>query len=222
MVALLLAVDLHRRGRDPQAALCLALGFEKFNLLFLIPLALAAHGRKRLLAWLSLWLAALAGISFALLGPGGFRNYASLLTNPFMDTLLLQAWNLRALLGNLGLSGPVSFTVAMLGALLWFVWLIRQVDFDLAVWLAVWFGLLLSWHSYPYDYALALPLIYLLYRNRCLGAAGFLLVGGMWLHAAPGSRTAVGMTLLALAMTAEMAWRLRAAGAKRGLEQPRL
>jgi hypothetical protein len=208
LASLLLALRFHRLGRDWPAALALAFAFQKFNLLFLLPLALWLHGKRSLLLKFGGCLAALALCSALLVGRSGIGDYAALLQNDLMDTMLLDAWNLRATLSRLG-GGPGFFLACVAVAALWFVRLGSRIEFELAWWLAVLFGLVMSWHSYAYDYTLALPLLCLLWAGARVSLAGLWLAGGLWPHFLLGEAMSWAVAPMALLLSVELYWRER-------------
>jgi len=65
----------------------------------------------------------------------------------------------------------------------WFLFVARRLRFETAFWSAVGLSLLLAWHSFKYDYALAFPFFYLLWREHRVRLAALCLCGGLWLHA---------------------------------------
>jgi hypothetical protein len=106
LAALLLSRRFHRRGRDWMAVLALTLAFEKFHLLFLIPVALWLHGKRSLVWKLGICLATVTAASALLVGRSGWSDYAALLRSDLMDTPFLEAWSLRAMLGRLAAAPP--------------------------------------------------------------------------------------------------------------------
>ncbi len=181
LAALLLALRFRRRGSMWPAAICLALAFQKFHLLFLVPVALGLHRERALLVRFGACLAALALASVALVGPSGVRQYIELMQSDLMDTWFYDAWNLRATLWRLG-GDRVVLWACMAALAAWFVWIQSRLDLETAFWLSVAFGLVITWHSYPYDYLLALPLLHVLWTRHGLVSAPLLLLGSLWPH----------------------------------------
>lgn len=181
LAALLVSLLFHRLGRDWIAALALAFAFQKFNLLFLIPLVLWLHGKRSLLFKFGICLAAAAAGSVLLVGRSGMLDYAALMRSDLMDTMFLDAWNLRATVWRWG-GGRTIFLACAAAVAVWFVRLASRIEFEPAWWLSVLFGLVLTWHSYAYDYTLALPLLCLLWTRARVSLAGIWLVGGLWAH----------------------------------------
>jgi hypothetical protein len=209
LLLLLLGVYFFRGGREWAAALCLAVAFEKFNLVFLVPVALLLHGKKSWVWKLAACGAGLAALSLALVGVSGFRQYLGMLSGGSLDALFYDAWNLRSLVWRFG-GNPVVLGVVTAACAAWFVWLSRRVEWDTAFWLAVGFSALVSWHSYSYDYAVSLPMFYLLWaRHRVYLALPFL-AGGLWPHLFLMQEVSWAVSLLVLAASVELAIRSRA------------
>lgn len=208
LAALLLALRFHRLGRDWLAALALTFAFQKFNLLFLIPLALLLHGKRSLLLKLVGCLAASAAAGALLVGRSGILDYAALVSGDRMDTMFLDAWNLRATVWRWG-GGRTIFLACVSVVVVWFIWLGSRIEFELAWWLSVLFGLVVTWHSYAYDYTLALPLLCLLWADARASIAGIWLAGGLWIHFLVGEAMSWMVAPLALLLSLEIYWRER-------------
>jgi hypothetical protein len=179
---LLLALLFHRRGADWAAAFYLSLAFQKFHLLLLVPVLLLLHAKRSLLMKFSLWIGFWGALNVALIGPDGVRDYISMLGAGVVDRLFVRSWNLRSLAFYFGW-GKTGYVagVVLVGA--WFIWLARRLRFEAAFWSAVGLSLLLAWHSFKYDYTLAFPLFYVLWREHQVRLAAVLLGGGLWVHA---------------------------------------
>ncbi len=219
LLALLLAIHCHRRGRDWMAALLVGLCFEKFNLVFLLPVALFFHRKARWLARLIACGASLTALSLALIGRVGVGAYGELLTDGSLDALFNEAWNIRTLIWRLGWNQALYLTATAL-VLAWMAWIIRRGDFETSFWLAAAAAPLISWHSYAYDYVVALPALYLLWARYRVFLSGLFLHGGLWPHFALTHRISWVIALLMIAMTIELYWRTRGTSTGKHLDDP--
>jgi hypothetical protein len=179
---LLLAMLLHRRGDDWASAFFLSLAFQKFHLLLLVPLVLFLHGKRAWLARFACWIGCWTVLNVALIGPAGLRNYVSVLGAGVVDRLFARSWNLRSFVFHFGWD-KAGYALAALAVVLWFIWLARRLRFEMAFWTAVGLSLLLAWHSFKYDYTLAFPFFYLLWREYRMWLSAVLLGGGLWVYA---------------------------------------
>jgi hypothetical protein len=179
---LLLALLFHRQGRDGVAAFFLSLAFQKFHILLLVPLALLLHGKGRLLWRFAAWAGFWAVLNVALVGPAGLRSYLQVINAGIVDHFFVRSWNLRSFAFHFGWGKPGYVLGALLVAA-WFAWLARRLRFETAFWCGVSLSLLLAWHSFKYDWVLAFPFFYLLWRQYRVWLAGVCLFGGLWVHA---------------------------------------
>ena len=208
LLAFLLAIHFHRRGRDWPAAVYLAFAFQKFNMVFLLPAALLLHKRTSLFVKLTSVVAGLAALSVALIGLDGVRAYFQLLTDGSLDALFTNAWNIRALVWGLGWNQPLYVLLTLL-VLAWLVVLLRRLEFETAFWLSIAGSLLVSWHSSNYEFTVALPLMYLAWSRYRVYMAAFLLVFGLWPHFHYMQRMSWLVTIALLVFTIELWWKSR-------------
>jgi Glycosyltransferase family 87 len=181
LLALLGAIAFLREDRLWPAALCLGFCFQKFNMVYLLPVVLVLHGRFDLLKRLAVVVSALGAISVAAIGPSGVQSYLGLLTGGSLDSMFWDAWNIRAAVWHFGWR-PEVYAACTVIALAWSVFLLRRTDFETAIWLSVACSLIVSWHCYSYDYAVALPFFYIAWKQRRVWLAGLVIAGGLWPH----------------------------------------
>ena len=208
LLAALLAIHFHRRGRDWPAAACLAFAFQKFNMVFLLPAALLLHKKTSFFVKLTTVVAGLAALSVALIGLDGVWGYYQLLTRGSLDAMFRDAWNIRALVWRFGWNQPLYVLLTVL-VLTWLVVLLRKLEFETAFWLSIAGSLLVSWHCFNYDYAVALPLMYLAWSRYRVYMAAFLLVFGLWAHFYYMDRMSWLVTIALLVFTIELWWKSR-------------
>jgi hypothetical protein len=92
LVAVLLATFLlAERRRDGLAGAVLSLALCKFHLIILLPIALLASRRWRMLAGFALGALGLGAVSLILVGPQGIAAYVHLLMNPELRSLVAPA-----------------------------------------------------------------------------------------------------------------------------------
>lgn len=207
LLALLLGLKFHRQGRTWIAAACWAFTFQKFNMLFLLPVVLLVHHQRVLLQRLAVLGVALATLSVSVIGREGLSAYLTLLTNGSLDELFWTAWNIRAMVWQLGWSRPL-YLLLTVTAIAGSVWLIRKLPFETAVWFSVAASLFLSWHSYCYDYTVALPFFLLAWRQHCVYFAGAALAGAFWAHFFDGDATSWVIALALLAAGVELSFKV--------------
>lgn len=217
LLALLLGLKFHRQDRAWLAAACCAFAFQKFNMLYLLPVVLLVHREHKLLERLAVFGVALAVPSVSAIGPDGLNAYLALLTNGSLDELFWTAWNIRAMVWHFGWSQPL-YALLTAAAIVGSVWLIRKLPFETAVWFSVAASLLLSWHSYCYDYTVALPFFYLAWRQYHVYLAGAALAGAFWPHFFDADATSWLIAAALLAAGIELA--LKLAPANRPKQQP--
>jgi hypothetical protein len=203
---MLLALYFHREGRDGLAAFCLSLAFQKFHLLLLVPVALLLHSKRALFWRLAGWLGFWGALNVGLIGSGGVRDYLHVVGAGVVDRLFVRSWNLRSLAFHFGWDKPGYIAGAILVGV-WFVWLARRLRFETAFWAAVGLSLLLAWHSFKYDYALAFPFFYLLWREYRVRLASLFLFGGLWVHALAFERQTWIMAPLMVGLSVLLWWR---------------
>jgi hypothetical protein len=208
LLALLGAIFFLRENRLWPAALCLGFCFQKFNMVYLLPVALLLHGRYDLLKRLAIVVSALAAISIAVIGPSGVKEYLGLLTGGSLDVMFWDAWNIRAGVWRFGWR-PEIFAACTLVAVAWSVFLLRQTDLETAIWLSVACSLIVSWHCYSYDYTVALPFLYLAWKQRRVWLAGLVIAGGLWPHFFLMEKLSWVVTIVLLLATVEFWFRGR-------------
>ena len=208
LLAALLAIHFHRRGRDWPAAACLAFAFQKFNMVFLLPAALLLHKKTSFFVKLTSLVAGLAALSVALIGLDSVRAYYQLLTAGSLDAMFSDAWNIRALVWRLGWDQALYVLLTIL-VLAWVVVLVKKLEFETAFWLSIAGSLLLSWHCFNYDYSVALPLLYLAWSRYRVYTAALLLVFGLWPHFYYMDRMSWLVTIALLVFTIELWWKSR-------------
>ncbi len=151
-----LAYLLAERQRDFGAGLLLSLCAIKFHLLVLLPIALIAHRRWRILggglAGGTVWIAA----SFATAGWDWPRRYLDLLANPILHPSpeLMPSFHNVADAYQLGLTLEIAFglTIAALVA-----WTAARSNFATSYGLALAAGPLVCHHAYSQDLTLLIP-----------------------------------------------------------------
>lgn len=87
LVAVIAAYTLAEKDRDYAAGAVVALTLVKFHLLLLLPLAMWAAGRRKILAGYAAMAAALVLLSVALAGTAGVETYLAMLTDPTLAGL---------------------------------------------------------------------------------------------------------------------------------------
>ena len=87
LAAVIAAYLLAEQGRDYVAGAVVALTLVKFHLLLLLPLAMWAAGRRKILAGYAAMATALVMASVALAGPRGVELYVQMLTDPTLAGL---------------------------------------------------------------------------------------------------------------------------------------
>lgn len=87
LAVLIVSFRLIEKGRDFAGGVVLGLLLVKFHLALLWPVALVIERRFRTLAGFAATGVAAAGLSLALIGPGGVRSYVRLLRNPGLTFL---------------------------------------------------------------------------------------------------------------------------------------
>lgn len=116
--ALVIAWRLARDHHDIAAGLVLAVILLKPNTAFVVPLAIAASGRRRMFATFSIASAAVIGVVLVTVGAGGLETYLNQLQHPPPGT---DAVTLEAALGVSGMSA-VGLRIALLAVVLWAAW----------------------------------------------------------------------------------------------------
>jgi alpha-1,2-mannosyltransferase len=115
-VSLLLYVLIYRalsRDQDRLAALWAALGLFKPQLFFVFPLVLLARRSWSSLVVYILTTLGLAGVSLALVGPGGLQGWLRILTEPESGQVLVNAWRMVSLKPFLDTLLPAQPMVAL-------------------------------------------------------------------------------------------------------------
>jgi hypothetical protein len=159
LLVVILAYELMERGRDFVAGAVLGIFLIKFHLLFLLPLALLAARRFRMLAGF-----ASAGVAYALswvaiVGVQGIGGYVRLLTRKDLANLEPERFwmpNLRGIATDLNLNF-LLVTIVLGAAMVYSVWAVRRAP--LWQWLGVTLiaSMVVAPHAYPYDITPLLP-----------------------------------------------------------------
>jgi hypothetical protein len=184
---------------DVAAGALLALATFKPHVIFLVPIAILVSRRWELLASFSAASAALATLSFAMVGKRGFEQWFRLLGAPTTDVLPWGMGNIRALTFHFSavlVSMAVAVTVIALGVTLWRRPLIWKLSATLVA------GLLLSPHTYIQDYSVA-AIVGLAALHPVLRYALFL--PWTYFHPTFGSRDVVPFVVLAIVCLVNLA-----------------
>ncbi|HZS49682.1 MAG TPA: glycosyltransferase family 87 protein [Bryobacterales bacterium] len=152
-LALLVASTLRQAllGRDRLAGILLGLCCFKPHLVWLLPMAPLVAGRRRMFWSFAATAGALAALSIAALGTAGLRDWILLLRSPFSDYMPETMCNWRGLARHLGPAPAAAAAIFILGSVV--IILCRASDAE-KVLAALVASLLLSPHTYHYDYAL--------------------------------------------------------------------
>jgi hypothetical protein len=154
LLTLMVAYSLHLagKGQDVEAGLLLGLAVYKPHLVWLLPVALLASGRRKMVCSFLAVACSLAALSFAAVGPAGVREYLELVRRPSSDFLPETMGNVRAL----GLQwGTAAGVAAALLVVVCFGIVIRKGSWHARTAAALFTALLLSPHTYCQDYSLA-------------------------------------------------------------------
>lgn len=160
-----------RRKRETLAGVLLALTLFKFHLFLLVPVALVAARKWRVLASYSAGGLVLAMLSLFLCGWQGVRSYAALLLRKDLATLAPspeRMLGLNGLLANLGVNSPLAtLPLAIVVMLL----VVRCACVSRENWHWFWSAvagsLLISPHTYAYDGAvLLIPGLLAIFRGE--------------------------------------------------------
>jgi hypothetical protein len=152
LLTLLVGYGLYVAARQQYvtAGIILALASFKPQAVFLLPIAMIAARKWRMLgAFLSTG-AALLLVSFAMVGMQGFREWLDPLRSPTTDFGVAGMGNLRSIGLNLGI--PAMIGIAALATAAFALTLYRRPFLEGAC-VAVLMGLLLSPHTYTHDYS---------------------------------------------------------------------
>lgn len=135
----------------------------KFHLILLLPVAMVTARRWRALAGFLAVAAVEIGVSVAMIGEAGVRQYAALLTRKDLETLSPSSErmiNAQALLANSGVDTwwvrvvAVAAVVMFMGVVVW-----RSRDGFGWFWMGILGSVLIAPHAYQYDAVLLMPLI---------------------------------------------------------------
>ena len=137
-------------GHETRGGVLLALALFKPHVLWLTPFALLASGKRRALCSFLAAGAALAAVSFAIVGPRGIGQWIELLQSPATDRLPERMSNLRAVGIHWGPAGLVPAAVVVVASLLV---IFRRGGFQEQFAGALFGSLLLSPHTYIQDYS---------------------------------------------------------------------
>lgn len=153
ILVLLLAYGLHLtfQNRQIQAGIALALCSFKPHLIFALPLALLASGKRKTLYSFLAAGSALAAFSLAALGPQGVREWIALLRDPSTNYLPGTMANIRAVVIHFGWPVGAAGVVVVLAA---FGFILRRGSFADQVAAALIVAPLLSPHNQRYDLSL--------------------------------------------------------------------
>lgn len=152
LLTLLVGYGLYVAARQQHvtAGIILALASFKPQAVFLLPIAMIAARKWRMLgAFLSMG-AALSLVSFAMVGMQGFREWLDLLRSPTTDFGVAGMGNLRSIGLNLGI--PAMIGIAALATAAFALTLYRRPFLEGAC-VALLMGLLFSPHTYTQDYS---------------------------------------------------------------------
>lgn len=181
LLVMLAAWTLMERDKDSWAGLVLSLTLFKFHLFLLLPLAIIARGRWKLLGGYAAGGIAMAAVSFVMVGRAGMEGYLALLTRKDLSTLAPSPGmmvGMNAVAVNLGLDSGWLVALLTAGAVGLVVWAARRPGADLYwFWTAVVGSMLVSPHTYEYDLsALLVPTLMVAFSNsrRSLRIAGAL------------------------------------------------
>ena len=140
------------KGSDGLAGLLLGLGAYKPHLIWLLPLALIAERRWKMLSSFAATCCGLALVSLAAVGPDGIRQWIKLVQDPSSDISPPIMGNIRALGLHFGpIAGGVA--VSLVVVCLWLV--LRRGKPQDGVTACLFAAILLSPHAYWQDYSLA-------------------------------------------------------------------
>lgn len=148
------ALFLESTGRAGYAGFALGLCAWKPHLIWLLPLALLASGRRRMSAWFLATGSALLAFSFLAVGVTGLRQWGALAQSSSTDIHPLEMANIRALALNFG---PVCATGATVLLIICFCVVMHYGSFHQRVSAALLTALLVSPHAYWQDCSLLAP-----------------------------------------------------------------
>jgi hypothetical protein len=175
-----LALHLVMSGRETAGGIVAALLLVKPHLAWGAPLALLAAGRRKAFGAFAVSAAALLGVSAALVGPSGLRQWVSLLASPETDLVPGSMFNLRALALEAGPAPAMAVAGIVIASFLCVAW---RGTFSDKLACGVLAPLLFSPHTYPQDLALAAILPFFAIDSRVRWA-----VFVPWLYLAPPGR----------------------------------
>lgn len=163
------AYRLARQERPLAAGIVLSLGFAKFHLFLLWPLALVASKRWKMLSGLLAGAAAEAVVSLALGGWVSIERYAALLRKKDLERLSPSPEimvNIQGIAANLFGESALAAAILTLAALvLWWI-TVRRAELELWWSATALTGLLIVPHVYGYDAGLLLlPIWLILFRT---------------------------------------------------------
>ncbi len=165
----LAAFSLGERNRELAAGAVFGLALIKFNLLVLLPLAMLAGKRWRMLAGYTATVAGIALVFLALDGAASLGAYRDLITNPdirWLEPNPNRMINLASIGANLGLPLVLVYAASGLTGIL-ALWSARKAPLWLWLSLAMIGSVLINPHAYSYDGAmLLLPLWLVLYLSE--------------------------------------------------------
>ncbi len=137
-------------GEDVLAGIVLAACAFKPHLIWALPLAMLAAGKRKMLGSFLAMGGLLAAVSFAAVGPAGIREWVAMLQSPTTDALPDRMGNVRAMGLHFGSTAGIiaaAAAVAALGAALWKGSATQKFSAALIA------SLLLSPHTYGQDFA---------------------------------------------------------------------
>jgi hypothetical protein len=170
----ILAFELTDRGKPTAGGAVLALMLIKFHLILLWPVALLLQRRWKMLAGFCAAAIAEAGLSLALGGVEGARNYVALLRNKSLDHLSPSKELMISFSGlteNLGIDSPVAIAAIILAILLIFAFAVYQAPLWKMFAVTAVASLLVAPHVYGYDATLLLlPFLLTIFHSQLPGA----------------------------------------------------
>jgi hypothetical protein len=170
----IVAFELMDRGKAGLSGAVLALMLIKFHLILLWPVALVIQRRWKMLGGFCAAAVAEAGLSLALGGMEGARNYVALLRNKSLDHLSPSKELMISFSGlteNLGIDSPVATAGLILGIFAIFVFAVYKAPLWKMFAVTAVASLLVAPHVYGYDATLLLlPFLLTIFYSQFAGA----------------------------------------------------
>ena len=196
LAVLIVSCRLIEKGRDFAGGVVLGLLLVKFHLALLWPLALVIERRFKALAGFAATGVAAAGLSLALIGPGGVRSYARLLRNPgltFLSPSPEFMIGLEGLAANFGITSMAAYIAMGAAIVALFAYSVWQAPLWRVFAATTAASLLVAPHAYGYDATMLLLGLWLTMFTAALRPArivalwlftplayGFTLAGKPW------------------------------------------